>query len=164
MTWAKTYSLRFIPFSIAKDASNYGTGNYGDGTYGQEASDPLSNVEYTLAAKPGGYPDQLGWIYRQGDANVPFQAQVLGLDGPMNLTAVASAALVLERLSAGPRLLHALPVTLGTTDGLVTVGLPATVLESQGVYRVAVQLVFTSGRAMTVTADDQATLMVRGVL
>jgi hypothetical protein len=162
MTWAKTYSLRFIPFSISKDASNYGTGNYGDGTYGQEASDPLSNVEYTLVAKPGGYPDQLGWIYRRGDGAVPFQAQVLGLDGPMDLTSVATATLVMERVSAGSRVLHALSVTPGTTDGLITASLPTTVLASQGVYRVAVQLVFTSGRAMTITADDQATLSVRG--
>lgn len=164
MSWAKRYALRFTPFSISKDGATYGgAGNYGDATYGQESSDPLSNVEYVLVASPGEYPTKSGWVYRVGDALAPFQAQVLGLDGPMNLTSVASAALVLERVSIGnQRVLAALPLTVGTTDGLVSADIPAAVLAQQGFYRVGVQLVFDSGRCMSITPDDQALLTVMG--
>lgn len=162
MAWAETYALRYVNFGISRNAAEYGAGNYGDLTYGQEATDPLSNVEYTLVPKPGEFPAKVGWLYRAGDADVPFQAQVLGLDGPMNLTSVSTAALVLERVSVGQRVLHALPVTTGTTDGLISADLPASVLAYEGVYRVAVQLQFSSGRCMSITSDDSVTLSIRG--
>lgn len=163
MTWAKTYALRYTNFAVSRNASTYGSGNYGDFTYGQEATDPLSNIDYTLIPKPGEYPAKVGWLYRAGNAQAPFQAQVLGLAGPMNLTSVTSAALVIERVSVGTRTLWAIPVTTGTTDGLITADLPAAMLAAEGIYRAAVQLVFSSGRCMTITADDSVTLTIRGV-
>lgn len=164
MTWARRYALRFSAFDISRTASLYGSGNYGDGTYGLEATDPLSNDEYALVAEPGEYPSASNWVYRVGDTNPDFQAQVLGLDGPMDLTPVDTAILVIERISVGTRILRALELTAGTTDGNVSGTLPASMLLGQGTYRVAVQLQFTSGRCMTVTPGDEAVLEVLGVL
>lgn len=159
---SRQYALRFIPYQIIRDAKDYGTDNYGDGAYGQEVTDPQSNVEYALVANPGEYPSRSGWVYRAGDTDQPFSAQVLGLAGPMDLTSASSAVLLLERVSVGVRTLHAYALTPGTTDGLVSGDLPAAMLAAQGTYRVGVQLQFTSGRCMTITPTDEATLEILG--
>lgn len=163
MTWARRYALRNIAFSFAKTASEYGSGNYGDGTYGQEASDVLSNTDYVLSAEPGEYPSRTGWVYRVGDVGVTFSAVVLGLDGPLDLAPVASAALIIERTTpVTSAVIKAFPLTVNDTDDILTYDFVVGDLDDQGTYRAAVQLVFDSGRCMTVTPDDATTFMIRG--
>ena len=103
MTWAKRYALRNVAFGVTRSAADYGSGPYGgQQAFGQEATDPLPNVQYVLAADPGEWPSTTGWVFRTGDAGVTFRAFVLGLDGVLSLTPVTSAALVLHRVSQGP--------------------------------------------------------------
>ncbi len=163
MAWARRYALRNIPFSITHDASTYGGGTYGgDFTYGQEMSDPLSNVQYVLVPNPGQWPSSGGWEYRVDDEGVEFNAVVLGINGVLDLSPVASAYLVLQRSSVGPPIWEGRELTINEGDNTLTCEFGPLDLNHQGVYRALVQLVFDSGRCMTVTADDSSTVIVRG--
>jgi hypothetical protein len=162
MTWARRYALRNVAYSVTKVASQYGAGTYGEGTYGQEASDTLSNVDYVLSPHPGRWPASNGWVFRQGDVGATFRAVVLGLDGEMNLTPVERATLVIERNATGQRLLRAFALDIDAGTNELSCEFEVGDLVVQGMYRAAVQLVFASGRCMTVTPDDGSSFMVRG--
>jgi hypothetical protein len=163
MAWAKRYAMRNTVSSVSRTSALYGAGTYGgDFTYGQEATDSLANVEYVLAAKPGEWPSTAGWVYRTGASDVSFTAVVLGIDGPLDLSPVAAAVLVIERAGVGPETFAAYELSVNGDNTLsYTFGLDE--LPGQGIYRAAVQLEFDSGRCMTVTPDDAASLIVRGV-
>lgn len=162
MSWSRRYRMRSAAFTVAKTASTYGSGNYGDGTYGQEASDPMPSVEYTLMPLPGEWHTDPGWVFRKGDSGMVFRAQAVGISSVLDLSPVASAALVIDRASDGERVTNAFPLTIDSDDDVVSYEFLPDQLTEEGVYRVGVQFVFDSGRCMTVTADDSLSLVIRG--
>lgn len=164
MTWAETYAARLIPYDVSRSAATYGSGEYGgDQSYGQEASDPLANVDYALAPYPGQWPSDYGWEFHVGDVGPVFQAVLLGLNGVESLTVFDSAALILERVSAGPRVIAAFPMTVDTDNDRLEYAWTAGDLTDPGTYRVIVQLVSGTGRPLSVSPTDAASLIVKAV-
>lgn len=162
MTADRTYALRFVPFEVSTTAATYGgTGTYGELSYGQQASDPLSNTEYVATPSPGEYSVSPAWVFRLGDVGTRFNCTILGLDGPMDLTPIASAVLVIERLSAGARVVRAYTLTVDDTNDVVYRDWLADDLDVTGLFRVLVQITSDSGRRMTVDATDNATMTIR---
>lgn len=162
MSWSRRYRMRSVAFTVNRSASTYGSGTYGEGTYGQEATDPLPNVEYTLTPLPGEWHTDPGWVFRKGDSGGVFRAQAIGVHSVLDLGPVESAALVIDRASVGERVTNAFPLTIDTDNDVISYEFLPDQLDEEGVYRVAVQFVFDSGRCMTVTPDDSLSLVIRG--
>ena len=158
----RQFSLRNVPFTASKTTATYGGGTYGGETYGQLASDPLQMDEYVLVSDPGEWSTGSDWVFRVGDVGPLFQAMAVGLDGLLDLAAVAEAYLVIERYSP-TRVAKAFVLTVDGANDKLTYSFVAGDLSDPGTYRVIVQLVFTSGRCMTLSPDDSATFLVRGV-
>ena len=162
MSWSRRYALRNVVFSVSRDAATYGSGNYGDETYGQEATDPLPNSEYILVPNPGEWPTAAGWVYAVGETGRTFTAQCRGVNGVLSLSNIDRAALVIDRASVGERVVDAFPLTIDAVNDVLSYDFTPGQLERPGIYRAAVQLVFDSGRCMSVTADDSVAFTIRG--
>ena len=162
MSWSRRYALRNVPFNVTRDAATYGSGNYGDETYGQEATDPLPNVDYILVPWPGEWPSNRGWIYRLGDTKRTFSAQCRGAEGVLDLSQVERGALVIDRTSVGSQVTDAFQLTIDADNDLLTYQFAADELTRPGIYRVAVQLLFNSGRTMSIAVDDAVALEIQG--
>jgi len=162
MTAERTYALRFIPLEVSTVSATYGgAGAYGELSYGQQASDPLSNMEYVATPTPGEYSVSPAWVFRTGNVGTRFNCTILGLDGPMNLTPIASAVLVIERLAAGPRTVRAYTLTVDDTNDVVYRDWLVGDLDVTGLFRVLVQITSSTGRRMTIDATDNATMTIR---
>ena len=162
MSWADTYAIEFVEFDVSRTGSTYGGGTtYGEATFGQESSDPLGNINLELAPHPSQWPADRGWEFHVGDIGGVFQAVLLGLNGPEPLANFARAALIIERMSVGPRVIKAFPITL--TDPVLEYEWVDGDLSDPGTFRVLVQLVSNSDRALTVSGSDQAVLYVKDV-
>ncbi|MET0578007.1 MAG: hypothetical protein ABW122_05070, partial [Ilumatobacteraceae bacterium] len=86
--------LRFVS-GASFPAATYGSGNYGSQTYGQSATDPLSALRYFVVPLPAGTPTNPSWLYRQRDSWPDLNARIMYGEGPLDLTSVAAATLVL---------------------------------------------------------------------
>ena len=161
MTWAQTYALRFRAFDVSRTAATYGGGTYGAGTYGTEVTDPLANKDYVMMPRGGSWPSEAGWSFRVGDIGIRFEAELIGVDGSLVLAPLTSAVLVLERISGGPRLIDAWPLTIDVAGNYVWRAWVLNDLPAPGVYRVQVIVGYTSNRWMTIEPTDAATLIVR---
>ena len=155
--------VKYTPASAVRDAATYGGGTYGGNqTYGQEASDPLPNVEFVLTASPGrAWPSEVGWEFRSGDIGSSFSAVGIGVNGLLPLNAFTQAVLVIERVSAGPRVCRGFEATLDTDTDVISYQWRANDLEHPGTYRVLIQLISDSGRPITIDGADYATMVVR---
>jgi hypothetical protein len=154
---ATRFRLRFVT-GVTLSARTYGAGTYGDGTYGEQASDPLASIRYTLIPLPAGYPTVPSWLYRSGDSGGTFQALVMSDSGPLDLSAIDNAQLVLTPIdgqTGNLTFLLGLP-DVGTVE---RTWLPGD-LSDAGTYRAVVVFTFTSGRRLTVPGDDNLRFVV----
>lgn len=155
--------LRFTT-GVNLPAATYGSGLYGTQTYGQQATDPLASRFYAAMPWPGGTPNAPSWMYRQNDMLPAFGCQVRSIEGPMDLTAVADAVLVLSPFNPDLSVYGVFPLTLGSA---LTGRLSRTWLEGDladpGTYRATVVLRFTSGRRLTVPFDDRHTFVIHSI-
>ena len=157
---APRYRLRFTT-GVTLTAATYGGGTYGSGTYGQQATDPLSSLVYYLVPWPGGYLTDPSWIYRQGDVSPQFKASVRSHEGPLDLTGLGSAQLVLCKGPAPEDTwIYDLSVLAdGGIDWLVRAWQPHD-LNTPGNYRAGVVLTYGSGRRLSIPADDRLQFVV----
>ncbi|MET0579824.1 MAG: hypothetical protein ABW122_14295 [Ilumatobacteraceae bacterium] len=155
--------LRFVT-GVSVPAATYGSGTYGSQTYGQSATDPLSSYRYRIVPLPAGRPTVPSWIYRQSDTWADFEALILADAGPLDLTAVGAATLVLDPIDGRDPGTDALgfPLTVASpaTTGVVGRSWQPGDLAGAGTYRATIVLTFLSGRQLTLPGDDATRFVV----
>ena len=158
---ATRFRLRFVP-GVSLPAATYGSSTYGGPiTYGQRGSDPVSSFRYRVVPLPAGYPTTPAWIIRVDDIEPPLRAQILSDEGPLDLSAVATASLVLTPVDGAGA-----PVTLPMTvegNGVLSHTWTTTDGVAAGDHRVALVMTMTSSRRFTLPTDDGLVLTVVGV-
>jgi hypothetical protein len=156
---AQRYRLRFVT-GISFSAATYGSSTYGGPiTYGQRASDPVTGYRYRVVPLPAGSPTQPSWVRRDGDISPAFEAQIFDEIGPVDLSAVASATLVLTTNGVDPVQLP-LEVVAPTEDGIVSHSWNGDDVVPVGTYRTTFVLTMTSGRRLSLPSDDNLSFVV----
>ena len=153
--------LRFVS-GVSFPAATYGSGNYGTQTYGQSATDPLSAYRYFVVPLPAGAPTNPSWLYRQRDSWPDFRARILYGEGPLDLSAVAAATLVLTPIdgrATPPWMSFNLTMPDRAGGYLARVWAPTDLIEP-GVYRALIMLTFTSTRRFTLPGNDNLRFVV----
>jgi hypothetical protein len=158
---AARYRLRFFTGATLTQAT-YGGGTYGGATYGMQASDALTTAHHRLMPWPGGSPTSPSWLYRRGDTEPVWEAQIIADEGVVNYTGLDRAVLVLTPVDkpGDDRTFDCTVVTATNGDQRLHREWNAGDLDPHGVFRVAVVLIYSSNRRMTVPAEDLHTLVV----
>ena len=158
---AARYRLRFFTGATLTSAT-YGGGLYGDDTYGQQGTDSLTTAHHRLVPWPGGSPTGPSWRYQQGDTAPAWEAQVIADDGVVDYTGLASGMLMLAKVDnpADASVFELTVVTAPNGDQRLHHDWRIGELNLAGVFRVSVVLVYTSGRWMSVPAEDQQAMVI----
>lgn len=163
MVTNRALGLTFEAAETSPDGT-YGaaTRTYGEAswTYGQAATDPLQ-TKYELSPFPGWGNRRPGWEYRQWDTTPAMDISLLAPGAiPVDYTSIDTAELVLTLASYGAyEYQPAFPLAVNS-DRLTRTWEPGDLLVA-GMFRVAVLVVFDSGRSLTVPPNDLAALVVR---
>jgi hypothetical protein len=158
---AARYRLRFFTGATLTSAT-YGGGLYGDDTYGMEASDSLTTAHHRLVPWPAGSPTGPSWRYRQNDTEPQLEAQIIADDGVVNYTGLDRAVLVLTPVDnpTMSRTYDMAVITAPNGDQRLRRTWVAGDLSQPGAFRVAVVLIYSSNRRLTVPTNDQHTMIV----
>jgi hypothetical protein len=159
---ATRYRLRFTT-GVNIPGATYGSGQYGTQTYGQQATDPLASRFYTAMPWPAGSPTTPAWMYRQGDTLPDFDCQLRSIEGPMDLTAVVDAVLVLTPFDGSLRVVFPLTKSAPAVAGRLHRVWADTDLATPGSYRATVVVVFSSTRRLTVPFDDRDLFVINSI-
>jgi hypothetical protein len=154
---ATRYKLRFLA-GASTTAATYGGGGYGDLSYGQRASDPLEGIMYMPIPLDAGYPTQPSWLYRRGDTEPAFRAQIRADEiYVLNLTGVARARLVLGRVDGSERERRLYPLAFeDRVKGIVRRDwVEGDLSGERGTFNVGIVLDYNSGRRLSIPHDSR---------
>ena len=158
---AARYRLRFFTGATLTSAT-YGGGTYGKDTYGTQATDSLTTAHHRLVPWPGGSPTAPSWRYRVKDTEPALEAQVIADDGVVHYTGLDRAVLVLTPVDDpySSTTYDMTVVTAPNGDQRLHRTWSTNDLRVAGVYRVAVVLIYSSGRRLSVPTEDEQSLVV----
>ena len=164
---AREFYLRFVQGNFVTAAGDYGgPETYGETgmTYGQEALESAEpTTQYEILPSPGFHPQDPAWRYRVGD-ETEFACIIVEHENPsqrLDVTSIAQATLFITSFtfdtSALTKEFELTPDE--ATDELKYVWLPFD-LDAEGAFRVIIQIVFDTGRTMTIETNDQVLMHV----
>ena len=165
MTSSRHFHIKFLQGSYSAEDALYGSANYGDSTYGAVASQSaLGGVKYELLPAPGWHPQEPAWTFRYGDST-RFEAFVVDAATPttkLDVSPITAAHLVLTQwtFDGSKAWKRGFPLLLNETDNSFYRDWDTFDLIVAGRFRVAIRMLFDSGRYMTVETNDSVVLQV----